>query len=255
MNTKIYSAPLCKVRKLLARRDILADCDCVLHSADGYENGHAYVDLGLPSGLKWATMNVGASCVTEYGEYYEWGETNCNDWDYYNKEEMAFIILGLMAPKKHAAKNKYNISTLDLNSENDAATRNWGGAWRMPTDADFEELINNCYWVWTSNYNGSGIAGYIVYAAKSSFEKGSYIPEFDTPLSKYSLSDHHIFLPAAGYFGDRVVDAGETGRYWSSSRDYDDKSIAWGIFFDSIRRRCLDYDQQSFHSVRAVCEL
>ena len=63
-----------------------------------------------------------------------------------------------------------NKTTLDL--EDDAATQNWGGAWRMPTHTEMAELLNNCYLVWTSSYNDSGIAGYIVYAAKSLSDKG-----------------------------------------------------------------------------------
>ena len=173
----------------------------------GTQDGHDYVDLGLPSGTKWATCNVGASKPWEYGGYYAWGETE---------------------PKKN-----YDSSAYKCSSEDDAAHANWGGKWRMPTRAQQGELLKECYWEWTKDYNGSGVAGFIVYKAKAEADKG-VIYKDETPSSSYSLGDAHIFLPAAGdAFSGDLDDAGSYGFYWSSSLDTDSPNFAWCVFFNS----------------------
>ena len=103
----------------------------------GYVNGYGYVDLGLPSGTKWATCNVGATTPEDYGNYYAWGETT--------------------------PKTTYNSSTYTytgnpttLPSSADAATANWGSGWRMPTKAEIEELNNNCTRRWTTRNGVNG---------------------------------------------------------------------------------------------------
>lgn len=93
-------------------------------------NGHEYVDLGLPSGLLWATCNVGADAPTAYGNYYAWGETTPCGTTY-----------------------SYSDNPETLPASADAATANWGAGWRMPTKAEFEELNSNCTRSWTT-YNG-----------------------------------------------------------------------------------------------------
>ena len=133
------------------------------------ENGHDYVDLGLPSGTRWATCNVGASTPTAYGNYYAWGET---------------------APKNSFSGNNYSYTSnpTTLPSSADAATANWGGRWRMPTLEDFNELIDNCTMTWTtqnevngrlftSNINGNSIflpAAGDYYYNNLSHDVGSY---------------------------------------------------------------------------------
>ena len=95
---------------------------------------HEYVDLGLPSGLLWATCNVGADTPEAYGDYFAWGETQ---------------------PKEVYDGNTYTYSdnSTILPPENDAATANWGNGWRMPTHEEWEELFNNTTQTWT-NQNG-----------------------------------------------------------------------------------------------------
>ena len=234
-------------------------------SGDGYENGYAYVDLGLS--VKWATMNVGATNATGYGKYYAWGETkaygeedqtNVRNYNYagsYTKTYYYFNTYKWSNDDNGNSFSKYTISSkTTLEPEDDAAVQNWGGAWRMPTHDEQTELVNNCYWVWTSSYNGSGVAGYIVYAAKSSSDKGQVVYNGNTPSSDYSLSDSHIFLPAAGYLSyNSLYDAGTGGYYWSSSLD--DSLCAWGMYFSSgHRRRGSNYGRACGHSVRAVCK-
>lgn len=88
-------------------------------------NGHALVDLGLPSGTMWATMNIGASSPTASGDHFAWGETET---------------------KSSFTAGTYTASNInhDLTAEEDVATVKWGGDWRMPTREEFQELIDNC---------------------------------------------------------------------------------------------------------------
>ena len=182
-------------------------------------NGHEWVNLGLPSGVKWATMNIGSTSPEDYGQLYGYSRENVYD----------------------------------------LATQNWGGAWRLPTKTELEELVNNCYWVWTSSYNGTGKAGYIAYKAKSSSDKGQIVKSSDTPSSSYSLSDTHIFLPAAGYEwnGDghsHTISSGNTGHYWTSSSNNENGVFFHALIFDSNQ---FNFTNMSFvHwalSIRAVC--
>ena len=216
----------------------------------GTENGHDYVDLGLTSGTKWATANVGASKPQDYGNYYAWGETSTKetyDWETYK--------YGTYDYDDYSKLTKYNPSdsktTLDLSD--DAAYVNWGGKWRMPTKAQQDELRNECYWVWTGSYNNSNVKGYIVYKAKTSSDKGKKIYLTGAPSSSYSLSDAHIFLPAAGYRNNGVlIYAGSYGEYWSSSL-YDYPISAWRVYFFSDGVSYYRYDDRCYgQSVRAV---
>jgi len=113
----------------------------------GQSNGHDWVDLGLPSGTKWATCNVGAETPEGYGDYFAWGETTTKE-SYVRGTYTYYDEAGLHL-------NKYNgqDSITILESTDDAATAIWGASWRMPTAEEFDELQNNCTVIWT-NQNG-----------------------------------------------------------------------------------------------------
>ena len=240
----------------------------------GTENGHDYVDLGLTSGTKWATCNVGASEPGEYGKYYAWGETITKST--YNKESYDYFAPygGNYSFKYGAGYTKYcteydysydpyrgssmasdwmvdNKTTLDL--EDDAAYVNWGGKWRMPTMEQLDELFNECYVVWTENYNNS--TGVIFYKAKSTSDKGVFVSSYDTPSSSYTLSDVHIFLPAAGGYGKQLWKNEEFVYCWASSLLASNMTCAEALV---IRRAARDYEQCDYrylgHPVRAVCK-
>lgn len=196
-------------------------------------NGYEYVDLGLPSGLKWATMNVGATKPEESGDYFAWGETEPKtdySWSTYK-----------WCNGSYDTKTKYNTSssygTVDnktvLDPEDDAANVNWGGSWRMPTAEECNELINNCTWTWTTE---NGV-------------KGS---KLTGPNGK------SIFLPAAG---DRestgLFFAGSFGYYWSSSLDTGNSLKAYNFFFNSNVNSNVYWNYYYIHngqSVRPVTE-
>ena len=196
----------------------------------GTENGYAWVDLGLS--VKWATCNLGATKPEEYGNYYAWGETATKDsytWETYTLANGSSTTL-----TKYCYDENYgtvdNKTTLEV--ADDAATYNWGGNWRIPTIDECQELIDNCIWTWTDNYNNTGVAGYIV-TSKS--------------------NDESIFLPAAGYYvGPDQNLAGTYGDYLSSSLNASRVFYEQNMAFRSSFYSTSGDDRSHGQSVRAV---
>ena len=193
-------------------------------------NGHEYVDLGLPSGTKWATCNVGATKPEEYGNYYAWGETEPKDYYDWSTYKYGSDYDELT---KYCTDSTYgtvdNKTVLEL--ADDAARANWGGAWRMPTDGEWAELLDECTWEWKNAYKGT-TAGYLV-------------------TSK--INGNSIFLPAAGYrLNDDLSYAGSDGGYWSSSLYSGYPYDAWDVCFGSDGVSRGGYDRCYGQSVRPV---
>ncbi len=192
-----------------------------------FNNGHEFVDMGLS--VKWATMNVGANAPEDYGEYFAWGETTPKSryaWDTYKWGNGDYKELTKYNDRDNrgTVDNKY---TLDLSD--DAANVNWEGTWRMPTNEEWEELINQCTWVWTTQ---NGVDGYKVTAPNG----GS------------------IFLPAAGYVNYGTHSSvGTAGFYWSSSLNSLNSPMGDYVLFNSTYDRLSADWRYTGNSVRAVC--
>ena len=172
---------------------------------------HTFVDLGLTSGNLWATCNVGATNPQDYGDYFAWGETetyysslNPLAWKDGKENGYAWASYTKLSGGSQNTFKKYNRNEgygiidnkNDLDPEDDAATANWGFGWATPTSSDYQELINECDWSWTT-YNG--IVGYTVTSRKNNAQ---------------------IFIPAAGGFGENSTvlgNTGENGFYWTAS--------------------------------------
>ena len=182
-----------------------------------------YVDLGLPSGLKWAKCNLGASKPSESGDYYAWGETAPKavyDWATYKwmqagKSDWKHITKYTIADGKtegiwyDSSGNFIGDGKTTLAAANDAATANLGSPWRMPTVDEIQELIDKCTWTWTTQDGVNGC-------------------QVDGP------NGNAIFLPAAGCRdGSGLKSAGRVGYYWSSSHDTDHNKNARYLDFDS----------------------
>lgn len=155
-----------------------------------------YVDLGLTSGIKWATCNIGASKRNEYGDYFSWAEVKPKDtYDY-----QSFTY---KRDRKYLRSEGVIDFSNNLTSEYDAAEQNWGEGWRMPNDTVFQELIDECDWTWLSL---GGVNGYKV-------------------SSKKIGNNNWIFLPAAGYMEENVnLLPNVYASYWSST--YEDAENA-----------------------------
>lgn len=201
--------------------------------------------------LYWAKSNLSDKglCANpeDYGDYYAWGETE----SYYSSQSPLTWKNGKSAGYNPASYKwcngsyntltKYNTKsfygTVDnktvLDAADDVASVKLGGKWRVPTDAEWTELMTKCTWTWTTNYNGTGVRGRIVTASNG----------------------NSIFLPAAGYRDDTHLDyAGSRGNYWSSSLYTDDPNYAWRVYFDSGNVSRYNYLRYYGPSVRPVSE-
>jgi len=260
----------------------------------GVCNGHEYVDLGLS--VKWATMNIGATEVVGskynnhtgkldcYGNYYAWGETSPKkyyDWDTYKwmvpgKSSEYYCTKYTIEDWQYGgcwySDETYigttvngvtykNYNTLELTD--DAANANWGGSWRMPTEAEFIELRDNCYWEWTTNYNKSNdpnnvvyVPGYIIYKVKNVSDKGkknNHDITSQTPTATYSVKDPHIFLPTAGNIVESTFyDEDSYGHYLSSQLDIE-SALQCILYFSSQGVYISGSYRREGITVRAVC--
>ncbi len=207
------------------------NCEPEEPGTSGMENGHEWVDLGLS--VKWATCNVGANSPEKWGDFFAWGEVEPKttyDWSIY-KYGTDEDQLTKYCTNSDSGKDGFVDNKTVLDPEDDAATVNWGGTWRMPTIAEQQELVDNCTWTWTTqnDVNGCKVTG---------------------------PNGNSIFLPAAGFtFGNLMIpDAGTNGFYWSSSLYTDDPGYASYVRFgwDYVYRN--NDDRYSGLSVRPVCE-
>ena len=175
-----------------------------------------YVDLGLPSGLKWAKCNVGAKKETDYGYYFQWGDivdkskSDCS-WKTYEHCNGTYNTL-----TKYCTNSSYGTvdSITTLESVDDAATQIMGSDWRMPTQDELQELADNTDNEWICNYNGTGVNG------------RKFTSKTDT--SKY------IFIPASGIRSNSsFFFQGSYGAVWSSSLNTDYSGYAWFLYIGS----------------------
>lgn len=185
---------------------------------------HTYVDMGLS--VKWASCNVGAAAPSEGGSYFAWGEISAKekyDWDNYKWCNGNNEII-----TKYNRKGENNVS---LELSDDAAYYNWGGDWRMPTWEEWEELMENCRWRWTSL---DDVKGYEVTSKKNG---------------------NTIFLPAAGYYdGSSARHENKLGRYWSSSLYVNYPTSAQFLVISKLSKKNDTNDRCQGLSVRPVKE-
>ena len=175
------------------------------------------IDLGLPSGTKWANMNIGAEKPEDYGLYFVWGETvgygsDTNDGHSFNWASYKWCNGSYDTMTKYCTNSSYgtvdNKTVLDL--EDDAAYVNWSNSWRMPTITEIDELLNNTTSEWTTV---NGVNG----------------RKFTS-----TMNGNSIFLPAAGYrYGSYLDYQTSGGYYWSSSLSESNPSDARSLDFGS----------------------
>lgn len=211
--------------------------------------GVVAVDLGLPSGTKWANMNVGATAPEKLGDYFQWGETTpCTDqsenvnWNSnYTPGGMAFtgtdapdcgtdkdpmFAIGILA-KDTAGRWQCDIAGNPLF---DAATANWGSVWRMPNAKQVDELCRKCTWKWTTL---NDVQGYEV---------------------KSKTNGNSIFLPAPGFRLRTSVNSVGTGRYWASTVFQLFASHAFCLMFTSSSEVLFDGYRYIGYPIRPVAK-
>ena len=191
-----------------------------------------YVDLGLS--VKWATCNIGSHRPEEYGDYFAWGETQPKDnydWNTYQYCNGSYYTLTKYCTDSDLGYNGFTDNLTTLLPEDDAATANWGGEWRMPTKAEFEELYNNTTVTWTQQ---GGVNGRLFTAANG----------------------NSLFLPAAGIRSfTSLQGVGYRGYYWQSSLYTDGPYFAWGFGFNSDSNNIAFGNRYYGFTVRPVCSL
>lgn len=195
-------------------------------------NGYDYVDLGLPSGTKWATCNVGANNPSECGLYFQWGDTKGYTKDQVGKDKQ--FASDWSDYKWGISPNftKYTSTGEALELEDDAVHANMGGSWHMPTPTQIQELLNTAY---TSNEwsTQDGVNGRL-FTSKSNPSKS-------------------IFIPAAGYACDgSVYVVGDEADVWASMLYTDD--VDFGQYLGFVSDGAVLYDSSRFcgFSVRGV---
>ena len=195
-------------------------------------NSHEWVELGLPSGTKWAACNVGAKRPEEFGDYYAWGETETKST--YNRNTYRHCDLSYNKLTKYCNDSVYGYEGLVdnitiLEPLDDAATANWGPAWRMPTLVEFKELYDNCTMVWSSR---NGVNGWL----------------FTGP------NGNSVFFPAAGYrFDSATLNEGIIGYYFTSTLFNEYPFSAWYFYFNSSSYDIGNSYRGYGQSIRPVC--
>ena len=166
-----------------------------LRATTGTINGHTWIDLGLPSGLLWATTNIGAENPEDYGNYYAWGETETKetyDWETYRYCNGSETTLTKYCSDESYGLDGFTDTLTILEASDDAATANWGSSWRNPTQSEINELVNSCTMESTTR---NGVNGSL----------------FTGP------NGNSIFLPWAGWYNEYGInDEGSVGNYSSS---------------------------------------
>ena len=180
---------------------------------------YGYVDLGLPSGILWATCNVGAETPEDYGDYFAWGETQPKDtymWRYYKYcnyvNDFSPTPLTKYCTDASCGYNGFTDDLTTLLPGDDAATTNWGSGWGTPTIEQWQELQYNTTQTWMTQ---NGVNGCLFVASNG----------------------NSIFLPAAGLRNDESGLHGSAGvccYYWSKSLLIDHPKNAWDFpYFES----------------------
>ena len=193
------------------------------------QDTHEYVDLGLPSGTLWATMNIGANAPEEFGDHFAWGETTPKEvynWNTYQWCNGRWNKMTKYCTVTTHGDNGFTDGKTELDPEDDAASVNWSSQWRMPSKEQLDELRTKCTWTWTTS---NGVKGYRV-----------------------SKNGKSIFLPAAEGYSGNILSSGNLGYYWSRTLGDTKSYYANYLYFHSTSVTAEAFERSTGCTVRAV---
>ncbi|MBQ6276622.1 MAG: InlB B-repeat-containing protein [Bacteroidales bacterium] len=212
-------------------QEIVLDEDITLYAQ---WKAHEWVDLGLPSGTKWAAYNVGATKPEEYGDYFAWGETQPKN-DYYTWGTYKYCTADFDSENNtytNVVLTKYNEADgkTILDATDDAATANWGSNWRMPTAIEMRELIDNCTW---ENTTQGGVQGWRVIGSNGN---SIFLPNVGARFHTYLYNFMGVY---GAYWTNSLANGKEALFCYCNSKNYN--------YFDSS-------DRYRGYSVRPICQ-
>lgn len=199
------------------------------HAPDGVEA----VDLGLPSGTKWASCNVGAESPEGYGNYFAWGEVKTKadySWSTYKYAKKSKDKLTKYCNDSTYGYNGFVDEKRILELGDDAAYALWGGAWRVPTADEWSELNSNCTWTWTTQNN---VYGYLVTSTTNS---------------------NSIFLPATGTYSGTTLLYSDMGYYWTANLRLNSRTAKYFKCNSDTHIVGGSYERRYGLSIRPVCQ-
>ena len=196
---------------------------------------HEYVDLGLPSGTLWATMNIGASSITDTGLYYQWGDSQ--GYEYNSREWEEYTYKWYDSNEMKYTKYNHTDGKRVLDDADDAAIAAWGNGWHIPTKTQLTELINNEYvtTAFTENYLNSGVDGLLItsktngnsiflpYGTEIGTEYNRAVYHSNETFGQYPLdSSYELYcgLYSESNYGAHIIDKnsiGELRRWYGES--------------------------------------
>ncbi len=197
-----------------------------------------YVDLGLS--VKWAKANLGAADWTKNGDYYAWGEvepyytqlTPYVAWKDGKSNGYAWASYSLGDGETFS---KYSTGTsTNLAPEDDAATYNLKGIWRIPSSDDYNELRSNCTFLWTQNVLASGFYGYQITS------------------NVVGYTENYIALPAANQYVGTSNGGLKRLYYWLSTSWSYDGAKAYGVYLTDETKSKTGRDRYEGNSIRPV---
>jgi len=192
------------------------------------------VDLGLSSGTLWANCNIGASSPEDYGDYFAWGEIIGinNGKTYFSWKTYKYCEGTDTTITKYCNDSIYGYGTFmdnltELSTSDDAACVHWSNDWRTPSNAQMEELVNDCTWdTIHSDVNGFKVTG---------------------------PNGNSIFLPAAGFYDDwALLYAGERSCYWTRTLDEESSKFAYYMYFSLLNVYTGHNDRYGGYTIRPV---
>ena len=200
----------------------------------GQEDGTDYVDLGLSSGLLWATRNMGDDTHNRSSSFYAWGETETKEfysWENYKWKDSTGVFIKYCFDVENVNDDNKSI----LESADDVAKVQKGSEWRMPTYDETVELLDGCTWKWVSDYRNTGVPGMVGTSKKNG---------------------NSIFFPADGYRSVEGQHPHRTcGFYWTASLYENSDVSAYGFYFCKDLMISVFYGLRCHgHSVRAVLD-